>query len=260
MLPQFDSIHRPLRRNNKKLGKGSSLENIRLHRTKCSLLLKSVISSSLKNDIASRIKGKKFCILADESTDISSKKHICICVRFFDDTTDQVETCFLGLVPVIDAAGESLFNAISTLAGDFGMVLSDRIGFASDGASNMVGEHNSVWSRIRNVSPKCVKLKCICHSLALCVQKGFEKLPSNLGFLLTEIPSWFKKSAVRRMQFKSLFQLMNDEDESDENVLFPKLSQTRSLVRSKLMLNILLNWEEVKAYFACASQNGSQDV
>ena len=60
-----------------------------------------------------------------------------------------------------------------------------------------------------------------------CVQKGFEKLPSNLGFLLTEIPSWLKKSAVRRMQFKSLFQLMNDEDESAENVLFPKLSQTR---------------------------------
>ena len=156
----------------KKLGKGSSLENIRLHRTKCSLLIKSVIAS-LKNDIASRIKGKKFCILADKSTDISSEKHICICVRFFDDTTDQVKTCFFGLVPVIDATGESLFNAISTLAGDFGMVLSDCIGFASDGASNIVGEHNSVWSRIRNVSPKCVKLKCICHNLALWVQKRF---------------------------------------------------------------------------------------
>ena len=93
-----------------------------------------------------------------------------------------------------------------------------------------------------------------------CVQKGFKKLPSNLGFLLTEIPSWLKKSAVRRMQFKSSFQLMNDEDESAENVSFPKLSETRWLVRSKLMLNILLNWEELKAYFACASQNGSQDV
>ena len=132
------------RRNNKKLGKGSSLENIRLHRIMCSLLLKSVIASSLKDDLASRIIGKKFCILADESTDISSEKHICISVRFFDDTTDQVETCFLGLVPVIDATGESLFNAISTLAGDFGMVLNDCIRFASDGASNMVGEHNSI--------------------------------------------------------------------------------------------------------------------
>ena len=43
---------------------------------------------------------------------------------------------------------------------------------------------------------------------------------------MTEIPSWFKKSTVRRMQFKSLFQLTNDEDESAGNVLFPKLSQT----------------------------------
>ena len=162
--------------------------------------------------------------LADESTDISCEKHICICVRFFDDTTDQIGSCFLGLIPVMDATGESLFNAISTLAGDFGMVLSDCIGFPS--ASNMIGEHNSVWCHIRNLSPKCVKLKCICHRLALCAQKGIEKLSSNLGFLLTEIPSWFKKSTVRRMQFKSLFQLTNDEDESAGNVLFPKLSQT----------------------------------
>ena len=192
--------------------------------------------------------------LANESTDISCEKHICICVRFFDDTTDQIGSCFLGLIPVMDATGESLFNAISTLAGDFGMVLSDCIGFPS--ASNMIGEHNSVWCCIRNLSPKCVKLKCICHRLALCVQKGIEKLSSNFGFLLTEIPSWFKKSTVREMQFKSLFQLTNDEDESAGNVLFPKLSQTRELVSSKLMLN----WKELKAYFACAGQSGSQDV
>ena len=62
----------------------------------------------------------------------------------------------MGLVPVIDASGESLFNAFSTLADDFGTVLSDSIGFANDGASNMVGEHNSVWCQIRNVSPKFV--------------------------------------------------------------------------------------------------------
>ena len=53
---------------------------------------------------------------------------------------------------------------------------------------------------------------------------------------------------------------MNDEDELSENVLFPKLSQTRWLVRSKLMHTVLLNWEELKAYFACASQSGSQYV
>ena len=118
-----------------------------------------------------------------------------------------METCFSGLVPVADATGESLFNAISALANGFGMLLSNCIDFANDGASNMVGELNSVWSRIRNASPNCVKLKCICHSLAFCVQKGYEKLLSNLGFLLTKIPSGFKKAHCKRMQFKSLFQL-----------------------------------------------------
>ena len=87
-------------------------------------------------------KRKEVLHLANKSTDISCEKNICICVRFFDDTTDQIGSCFLGLIPVMDATGESLFNAISTLAGDFGMVLSDCIGFTS--ASNMIGEHNSV--------------------------------------------------------------------------------------------------------------------
>ena len=42
------------------------------------------------------------------------------------------------------------------------LVLSDRICFASDSASNMVGEHNSVWCQNRNVSPKFVTvLQCV---------------------------------------------------------------------------------------------------
>ena len=45
----------------KKIGKGSALENTRLHRTKCSVLIKSVISPSLKENLMTKIKGKYFC-------------------------------------------------------------------------------------------------------------------------------------------------------------------------------------------------------
>ena len=71
--------------NTKILGTRSALENIRLHWKKCSLLLKSVVASSMKGDIVNRIKGKKFCILADKPTDISCEKHICIGATFFDE-------------------------------------------------------------------------------------------------------------------------------------------------------------------------------
>ena len=78
----------------------------------------------------------------------------------------------------------------------------------------MSGNTNSVWARIKEESLNCVKVKCICHSLALCVQHAFDKLTANLGFLLSEIPKWFSKSCIRREAYKSLFNVMHPNDEA----------------------------------------------
>jgi hypothetical protein len=130
------------------------------------------------------------------------------------------------------------------------------IGFATDGASNMVGCNNSVWSRLKTVSPFCVQHKCICHSLALCFQYGVSKLPSNIGYLLSEIPNWFRHSELRREAYKELFRMMNTATEFEPNRTIPlpfeNPSCKRWLVRGKVMFNILMNCEELKAYFTPA--------
>ena len=82
-------------------GAGSNLENLRLHRTKCSILIMNVISPSLEEDLQKRVNDAKYyCLLVDESTDVSSEKKMCVCVRFYDDDICQVVTAFLGLLPV----------------------------------------------------------------------------------------------------------------------------------------------------------------
>jgi len=90
---------------------------------------------------------------------------------------------------VQEATGEKMFNLIDEEIKICGQSLANCIGFATDGASNMVGCNNSVWSRVRAVSPFCMQLKCICHSLVMCIQYAVSKLPSNIVFLLSEIPS-----------------------------------------------------------------------
>ena len=103
-------------------------------------------------------------------------------------------------------------------------------------------------------------MKCICHSLALCIKYAFETLPSSLGFLLSEIPKWFSKSTVRRKAFKTLFNVMNSGNERMGTPLpFQKSSTTRWLVRGKVINNCLVNWEELKAYFAVASPETCQE-
>ena len=113
------------------------------------------------------------------------------------------------MVEVTEATGESLFQALKAALEGIGLKLANCFGFASDGASTMVGVRNSVWTRMKEVSPNCTMMKCICHSLELCTQHAFEVMPANLGFLLKEIPKWFSKSTTRREAFKELLIVMD---------------------------------------------------
>ncbi|KAF8777684.1 Zinc finger protein 862 like protein [Argiope bruennichi] len=239
-------------------GIGSPLGELKLHRTKCISLIKNVISPALKSDLIKDLQEKKYALIIDESINISVQKYLCILVRFWSDRRKEISTQLLGLIPVQEATGENIFNVINEEIKSCGQTLENCIGFASDGAANMVRCNNSVWSKLKTVSPYCVQLRCICHSLALCIQHAVSKLPSNIGFLLVEIPSWFSHSSIRREAYKDLFQVMNTTSDSQETVQAPlpfkKLSPTRWLVRGKVMLNILMNWEELKVYFISAEE------
>lgn len=125
----------------------------------------------------------------------------------------------------------------------------------------MIGNNNSVWSRIKEESPNCVQVRCICHSLALCIQHAFDKLPASMGFLMSEIPKWFSKSCLRRKAYISLFEVIDPNNERvGTPTPFHHAAATRWLARGKIMNNILSNWEELHAYFVSAEQNSGQEA
>ena len=123
--------------------------NITLHRTKCSKLITEVISPAFKQELMNDVKDEKFALLVDESTDINAEKHLCIVIRYFSKKENRIVTELVGLVSVTVATGEVLFHAIKTAIEGIGQSLSNCLGFASDGASVMVGGNNSVWTRIQ---------------------------------------------------------------------------------------------------------------
>ena len=187
-------------------GKGSKLEQLKLHRTKCSLLITEVLSPALYEGLCADMVGQKYCVIVDESTDVSCDKHLAVCVRYYSKLEKRIVTAFLSLIPVAKATCKDLFEALSRCLKKSGLGLVNCISYASDGASVTVGEHDSVLSRIKVASPHCVLIKCICHSLALCIKRAFKKMPANLGFMLSEIPKWFSKSVIRRDAYKELFE------------------------------------------------------
>jgi hypothetical protein len=105
-----------------------------------------------------------------------------------------------------------------------------------------------------------VQLKCICHLLALCIQYAVSKLPSNIGFLLSEIPNWFRHSELRRDAYKELFRVMNTATEFEPNLNVPPLKPLfyTAACAWKGMFNIFMNWEELRAYFTAAELAKSQ--
>ncbi|GFO22339.1 Zinc finger mym-type protein 1 [Plakobranchus ocellatus] len=127
-----------------KYGQGSTIGNIKIHRTKCANLIKNVLSPSLKEVVISNFKNKKYCIIVDEFTDVSTYKHLCILVRFFSDQLNAVSTFFLALVYVHEATAENIFNLIEEEIKKCNQTLENCLGFASDGASTMIGCNNSV--------------------------------------------------------------------------------------------------------------------
>ena len=74
------------------------------------------------------------------------------------------------------------------------------VGFAADGANVMMGDHNSMKSRLIEDCPGIFILKCICHSLHLCASEACKALPSRCEELARAIYNYFKVSITFKIK------------------------------------------------------------
>ena len=175
----------------------------------------------MKEELKAEAAGRKHILIIDESTDVSCQKHLAEAISYLAPT--GVITYFFSLIPVTDTTAETLYTALNAKIMEYGLNMSDCIGIGVDGASVMVGNNNSVWTRVKEALPDCIQLRCICHSLALCIQTAFSELPLSLGFLLKSVPKWFAKSSLRRDAYRQIFATFNADSglESGVNVSTP---------------------------------------
>ena len=75
----------------KKFGNNS----LKMHRTKCSALVKNVLAPYFKKELKDDIKDAPFSIMVDESTDISSTKLLGVSVRYFSERMKKIISTFL---------------------------------------------------------------------------------------------------------------------------------------------------------------------
>ncbi|KAL6599039.1 hypothetical protein ACP70R_045903 [Stipagrostis hirtigluma subsp. patula] len=118
------------------------------------------------NYIIEDIGADYYSILADESSDVSHKEQLALCLRYVDKEGRVCER-FLGVVHVADTASLSLKKAIESLLMDHSLSLSQIRGQGYDGASNMKGEINGLKALIMTESPCAYYIHCFAHQLQL---------------------------------------------------------------------------------------------
>nr|CAI5863200.1 unnamed protein product [Callosobruchus analis] len=191
------------------------------------------------------MKNNKFSLIADESTDRSNVKNLALVVRI-NCQNEIIKDYFLALIPVQDATGAALFEHIIDFFNNYKVQYKENcIGFASDGANNMMGQHNSLVSRLKEAIPNIFIMKCICHSFHLSASYACEKLPQEVEQLCRDIYNYFSNSPKRSGELREFQEYVNV---SPLKMLHPAATRWLSLEAVINRLKIFLQAPETKLY------------
>lgn len=219
-----------------------------LKRTKCTSLA-NVFGNYVAGSLIQKLQVNKFSIIIDETTDCSTTKACAILVKFYDTVERKICTALLDLVNIYDnhgsASGEALFNIIMNCLNSNSIPLSNLIGFAADGASNIMGSLNSVSSRLKNANPGICIFKCVAHTIHLCSSEAAKTLPRACEDLVRNIYNFFAHSAKRKYDFKEYQLFCNVKP---HKILHP--CATRWLSLHMAVKRILEQWQPLKLYFS----------
>ncbi|XP_066963613.1 zinc finger protein 862-like [Macrobrachium rosenbergii] len=222
-----------------------------MKRTKCTDLTKA-LGTCISNELVSKLRINKFSVIIDETTDVSSTKCLTIFVKFFDQEAKLMKTGLLQLIDVYDennemvgSTGENLYNMIVNTLNAYNIPLDNLVGFAADGAANIMGGNNSISSRLREVFPGLTIFKCICHSIHLCASESVKHLPRHCEDLIRNIFTHFAHSAMRKYELKLAQTFL---DLKPHKILHA--CTTRWLSLHAAVERVLEQWDALKLYFS----------
>ncbi|KAK7602254.1 hypothetical protein V9T40_009695 [Parthenolecanium corni] len=163
-------------------------------RTKATAIVQNVIGGYSLSQVIEKLKTNLFSVILDELNDRSTTKHLIVMVRFLLDS--KPFDSFLALLQPKKFDAVSLYSMLVSFFNEHDIpYCSNLVGYASDGASVMVGAKNSLRTLLKADVPWLFTLTCTCHSLALCAAAATKVLPIKLDNKLCQTYSYFKVSA-----------------------------------------------------------------
>ncbi|XP_045216160.2 uncharacterized protein LOC123566277 [Mercenaria mercenaria] len=109
----------------------------------------------------------------------------------------------------------------------------------------MVGQHNSVLSRVREQQPNVYDLGCVCHIANTCVQHALKKLTTGVVDLLIDTFYYFLHSSKTKEEYQGFVDFVELEDPGK----LLKHCPTRWISLHKCVKQSLVHWPALKSYF-----------
>ena len=170
-----------------------------------------VLATVIEEEQLSHVtKSSFYSLLTDESTDIAVKKQLVLVARYL--VGGVVSIAFINIQDIPDGTADTIVQAILSYL-SFKSVDIDKLrGFASDGASVMVGRHNGVAAQLKNCSPSLITIHCVNHRLALAASHAADNIPYLQRFKshLHNLFSFYQNSPVRLAGLHAIEAILDD--------------------------------------------------
>lgn len=213
-------------------------------RTKATAIAYNVFGQHFEKKMLQDLGKCTFSVIIDESTDITTTKVLAIAVKYYSETSYSVKTRFLSMVDVKGETAQDLFDALNGALTKCGLNIKNVIGFAADTTNVMFGETSGIVTKIRDINPQCLFVKCVCHSIALAASYASKLLPRSIEQLVKEVYNYFGHSSKRQREFSEFQEFTN----TDKHKIL-RHYDIRWLSFHNCVNRILEQWEPLKLFF-----------
>ncbi len=132
------------------------------------------------------------------------------------DSSYEVQEAAIGLLQLPDTKAFTLFSVVKDCLLRCSLPITNCIGQAYDGASNMSGVRSGVQVLMKKETDSCLYVHCFAHSLNLCIQDVVRKseLLSNCIEFILQLVQLIKFSPKRLSLFQNIQQQIRFGDDS----------------------------------------------
>ena len=143
----------------------------------------TLIDEEIQSNISSEVQNAScFAVIADETTDKSTKSQLSMVVRYLKDDV-LTERC-IGLINQTNLKGKALAETILSYLKSLNLPIKKIIGQGYDGASAMSGEEKGVQAIVRESCPLAVYVHCAAHVLNLVLVNSCAIPQAHLNLLV----------------------------------------------------------------------------